>query len=132
MTKIRIATCSCELVTITCRGEPLRTAACHCFECQKRTGSVFGVQARFYSEQVTIDGEVSSYTRLADSGNEVSYNFCPCCGTTMLLKLSSAPGHSVVPLGIFREQDFPTPAFSVYESRKHGWVTFDSEIEQYD
>ncbi|WED24199.1 GFA family protein [Vibrio sp. JC009] len=129
MIKIRSASCSCNLVTIQCRGEPLRTSACHCFECQKRTGSVFGVQARFYAEQTVLDGDVVSYTRIADSGNEVTYDFCPRCGTTMLLRLSSAPGYTVVPLGIFSEQDFPTPAFSVYEERKHGWVKFDCEID---
>ncbi|MDG3085411.1 GFA family protein [Vibrio hannami] len=132
MSKIRTATCSCKLVTLTCKGEPIRTSACHCFECQKRTGSVFGVQARFYKEQVSIEGDVSSYTRVADSGNEVSYNFCPSCGTTLLLKLSAAPGHSIIPLGIFSEQDFPAPTFSVYEERKHGWVAFDCEVEHYD
>lgn len=132
MSKLRIATCSCNLVTIQCRGEPLRTSACHCFECQKRTGSVFGVQARFYSEQTTLDGEVSSYTRIAESGNQVTYSFCPRCGTTMMLRLSAAPGYSIVPLGVFREQDFPPPSFSVYEERKWGWVKFDSEVEHSD
>lgn len=59
----RIATCSCEQLKIFCRGDPIRAAICHCHACQKRTGSVYGVQARFHGEQVRMEGERSEYTR---------------------------------------------------------------------
>ncbi len=132
MSIIRTATCSCNLVTIRCKGEPVRTSVCHCFECQKRTGSVFGVQARFAAQNTALNGEVSSYTRIADSANQVSYDFCPRCGTTVRLRLSVAPEYCVIPLGIFNEDDFPSPAFSVYEARKKGWVKFEGEMEHFD
>ncbi|NOH82265.1 GFA family protein [Vibrio sp. 03-59-1] len=127
--KIRTAKCECGNVTLICTGEPIRTSICHCFECQKRTGSVFGVQARFPAEQVSILGETSQYTRIANSNHKVTYQFCPHCGTTMQLTLSALPESSVIPLGLFKEQDFPEPSFSVYEERKHGWVKFDCQME---
>lgn len=34
---------------------PVRIGICHCFECQRRTGSVFGVQARFPRQDVGHD-----------------------------------------------------------------------------
>ncbi|KJY82850.1 aldehyde-activating protein [Vibrio galatheae] len=129
--KIRMADCSCGQVNLVCRGEPLRTAVCHCFECQKRTGSVFGVQARFYKEQVSFSGDLVEYTRIGDSGNEVTYSFCPRCSTTMMLKLQAAPEYRVIPIGVFNQQDLPTPSFSVYEERIHGWVKFDCQMEHY-
>lgn len=129
--KIRMADCSCGQVNLVCRGEPERTSVCHCFECQKRTGSVFGVQARFTKQQVSFSGDMVSYSRISDSGNQVSYLFCPRCSTTMLLRLDSAPNYLVVPIGIFQEQDFPTPSCSIYEERKHGWVKFECQMEHY-
>lgn len=129
--KIRMADCSCGQVNLVCRGEPIRTAVCHCFECQKRTGSVFGVQARFDSTQVSFSGEMVQYTRISDSGNEVTYSFCPRCSTTMLLKLQAAPDSLVIPVGVFNEQDLPSPSFSVYEEKKCGWVKFDCQIEHH-
>ncbi|MEZ8100679.1 GFA family protein [Vibrio bivalvicida] len=129
--KVRMADCSCGQVNLVCHGEPTRTAICHCFDCQKRTGSVFGVQARFLKEQVSFSGELVDYTRISDSGNQVTYSFCPRCSTTMLLSLQAAPGFTVVPVGVFNEQDFPTPSFSVYEEKKHGWVKFDCQMEHY-
>ena len=129
--KIRMADCSCGQVNLVCRGEPLRTSVCHCFECQKRTGSVFGVQARYSKQQISFSGDVVEYTRLSESGNEVTYSFCPRCSTTMMLHLSAAPEFIVIPIGVFQEQDLPTPSFSVYEERKHGWVKFDCQMEHY-
>ncbi|MFC1233980.1 GFA family protein [Vibrio sp. F74] len=132
MSIIRTASCSCNLVTIRCKGEPIRTAICHCFECQKRTGSVFGVQARYLTENTVLDGEVVSYSRIADSGNQVTYDFCPRCGTTMRLKLNAVLDATIVPLGLFKEQDFASPSFSVYEQRKRGWISFDCEMDHFD
>ncbi|RTZ18198.1 aldehyde-activating protein [Vibrio aquaticus] len=129
--KIRMADCSCGQVNLVCRGEPIRTSVCHCFECQKRTGSVFGVQARFEASQVSFSGEMVQYTRISDSGNEVTYSFCPRCSTTMLLKLQAAPESLVIPVGVFNEHDLPSPSFSVYEERKSGWVKFDCQIEHH-
>ncbi|MGB1319366.1 MAG: GFA family protein [Vibrio gallaecicus] len=131
-TKVRTCDCKCGAVTLVCTGEPIRTAVCHCFECQKRTGSVFGVQVRFSATQVVMQGETTSFSRISDTGNEVTYQFCPNCGTTMQLGITASPEVAVIPLGLFKEQDFPPPSFSIYEERKHGWVKFDSQMEHYN
>lgn len=121
--------CACGLVQLRCKSEPVRTSICHCFECQKRTGSVFGVQARFIKQDVILDGDVVSYTRISDDGNEVRYEFCPACGTTMRLALSAAPEIIVIPIGLFGDKEFHNPTVSVYEERKHGWVSFECTME---
>ncbi|WP_114766821.1 GFA family protein [Vibrio rhodolitus] len=128
--KVRTAECSCGQVSLICKGEPIRTAICHCFACQKRTGSVFGVQARFSREQVSYTGDVVEYSRIADSGNQVNYAFCPACGTTVMLTLSALPEFTVIPVGLFTSRDLPQPSFSVYEQHKQAWVKFDCQIEQ--
>ncbi|GAB2647041.1 GFA family protein [Vibrio panuliri] len=126
--KVRTAECSCGQVSLICKGEPIRTAICHCFACQKRTGSVFGVQARFTKSQVTYSGDVVEYTRLGDSGNQVSYSFCPACGSTMMLTLSALPDFVVIPIGVFNSQDLPQPSFAVYEEHKHSWLKFACQV----
>jgi hypothetical protein len=129
---IRQASCQCNQVDIKAIGDPLRSAICHCLSCQKRTGSVFGVQARFQTSQITVIGELVSFTRIADSGDQVTHQFCPQCGTTMMMSLSNAPDSIVIPLGVFNCADFPAPAFSVYEYRKRGWVAFECEMDHFD
>ncbi|MGI3037922.1 GFA family protein [Vibrio diabolicus] len=128
-TTIHTCECACGLVELRCKGEPIRTSVCHCFECQKRTGSVFGVQARFDKEHVTLNGEVTCYTRMGDDGNEVQYEFCPSFGTTMRLLVSTFPEIMIIPVGLFTDKEFHQPTVSIYEQRKHGWVSFECTME---
>ena len=95
---------------------------CHCLECQKRTGSVFGTQARFPREAVTIEGHATQWTRLGDSGEPATFNFCPVCGSTVYWDLTGGSGFVAVAVGAFADPSFPPPRVSVYEERRHPWA----------
>src|SRR5215471_7461464 len=41
----RMARCRCGALHAEVSGDPIRVIVCHCDECQRRTGSVFGVGA---------------------------------------------------------------------------------------
>ena len=60
------AACSCGQLSLVAEGDPVRVSICHCLACQRRTGSAFGIQARFPAEQVQIAGRSSEYVRAAD------------------------------------------------------------------
>lgn len=116
------ASCGCGQLQLTCEGEPIRISICHCLACQRRTGSVFGVQARFPRDRITaIEGRSTEFTRPADSGNSVTFHFCPECGSTVYWELSAIPGVVAVAVGAFADPGFPEPRHSVYESRRHPW-----------
>lgn len=118
----RIASCRCGQLMVTCEGEPVRVSVCHCFACQKRSGSAFAVQARWPDEQVSVEGETKAWRRTTNSGNTVTYRFCPNCGSTMAYTIDGWPGVTAVPVGNFTDLDFPAPKHSVWENRKHHWV----------
>jgi len=90
--------------------------------CQRRTGSVFGQQARFRREDVSLSGASSAYVRVGDEGTRVEFHFCPNCGSTVYWKLAGLEGYLAIAVGAFADPNFPEPRVSVYESRKHGWV----------
>jgi hypothetical protein len=118
----RQAVCSCGQLQLTARGDPVRISVCHCLACQRRTGSVFGAQARFAQDAVTIEGNAREYVRVADSGNRVIFRFCPDCGATVYYALDAVPGFIAVPIGAFADPQFPAPRISIYEERRHEWV----------
>jgi hypothetical protein len=60
------AACRCEQLRLLVEGEPVRISICHCFDCQRRTGSAFGVQARFPAEEVQIEGNYAEYEHESD------------------------------------------------------------------
>jgi hypothetical protein len=95
---------------------------CHCLECQKRTGSVFGAQARFARASVTIEGRATQWTRAGDSGQPATFNFCPVCASTVYWEAAGARGFVTVAVGAFADPSFPPPRVSVYEERLHPWV----------
>jgi hypothetical protein len=118
----KTASCTCGQLRITCEGEPVRISMCHCFACQRRTGSVFGVQARFPRTQVKMEGKATRFTRTADSGNTVTYSFCPKCGSTVFWELSGFPDLIAVGIGFFEDPSFPPPRHSVFEGNRHSWA----------
>jgi len=126
------ASCSCGLVKIIASGKPVRVSVCHCHACQQRTGSAFGVQARFALEDVTITGNTTLYQREADSGNSVTFHFCPTCGNTMYYFLHGMKDFIAIPVGAFADADFPAPTISIYEERQHAWVMLQGDLEHID
>ena len=119
----RQAACSCGQLTLTAEGEPLRISICHCLACQKRTGSVFGAQARFPRARVRIEGRSTPYVRTGDEGGRCTFHFCPECGATVYYLVGDLPDTVAVPVGVFADPTFPAPTVSVYEERRHAWVT---------
>jgi hypothetical protein len=127
----RDASCSCGQLTLVVQGEPVRVTVCHCLSCQRRTGSAFGFQARFPRDRVLIAGRSREYVRISDRGEARTYNFCPDCGATIYYVLESAPDLVAIPIGAFADPAFPRPNLSIWESRKHAWVTLPSDIEHH-
>ncbi|PYE25728.1 hypothetical protein C8J32_10344 [Rhizobium sp. PP-CC-3A-592] len=44
------------------------------------------------------------------------------CGTGAFYFLQKSPDIIAVPVNLFAGSQFPSPRFSVYESRQHAWV----------
>ena len=111
----------------------MRVSICHCLNCQRRTGSAFGVQARFAREQVTFSGAATEFVNAGDSGGRATFRFCPTCGATVFWEAEALPGFVTVAVGAFADPGFMTPTVSVYEERRHAWaIAPDLDIERFD
>lgn len=127
---LRTAACSCGQLTVQVQGDPARVSLCHCLACQRRTGSVFGAQARFSLAQCTLAGESKTWARTGDEGSRVTFHFCPTCGATVYYRVEGYDeGRIAIPVGAFADPAFPPPTFSVYEERMHGWVHLPGGME---
>ncbi|HEY2531916.1 MAG TPA: GFA family protein [Xanthobacteraceae bacterium] len=129
MARTRIAACSCGQLKVTVVGEPIRVSVCHCLACQRRTGSVFGAQARFLAISINAAGESREYIRVGDSGGAIHFHFCPICGSTVFYKIARIAEQVAIPVGAFADPTFPSPGRSVYDGRRHSWVTLPDSIE---
>ena len=129
--KQREASCSCGQLVVAIDGDPIRVSICHCHACQRRTGSVFGAQARFLSSQARVSGNATVYERTGDSGGRTRFHFCPACGATVYYRFGHTDEFIAVPVGAFADKGFPGPVFSVYEERQHPWVRLPDGIEHH-
>jgi hypothetical protein len=130
---MRTASCSCGQLKVCCEGDPIRISICHCLACQKRTGSAFGIQARWPRDRVTVEGRAQDYSRTGDAGTTATFHFCPTCSAIVYWDMDAMPDMVAVPVGAFADPTFPPPAVSVYGVRRHPWaIAADFAIEELD
>ena len=129
----RTASCRCGQLKATVTGEPVRVSVCHCLDCKKRSGSSFAVQARWPVDRIRIEGDSKSWSKLADSGNRVTFHFCADCGSDVHYEIDGKFANLVaIPLGAFDDPYFVSPSFSVWEKRKNDWVAVLGDLERTD
>jgi len=125
------AKCQCGRLSVTAPASSRLVIACHCADCQRRTGSPFGTIAYYPSEQLTITGPSTRFERSSAAGGLVETFFCPTCGSTVCLRLSKQPSMLGVPVGAFNDPSYPAPMFSVWEEGKHHWVAVPAPAEHH-
>jgi hypothetical protein len=118
MTK-RIAQCACGRIRVDVENEPLQVVACHCDFCQKRTGTVVQVCAYFIEDDgVEIRGETKVYNGVeidgvaAITGDEISYNPCSTCGSTVFWRFEGRRPLMGIAVGNFVDPEFRHPRWS--------------------
>jgi len=135
---MRKASCNCGKLSVSVEGpDPERISLCQCYECQRRTGTVISAQTRIPREQVTIEGQSSTWTfptkgepatfRSCDSGG-ATYHFCPECGSTVYWDIAIDPERIGVAVGAFADPTFPPPVISGFEAYGHPWALNPSEL----
>ena len=123
----RTARCQCGSLSATAIGEPQMVGVCHCQECQRRTGSAFGVAAYYPTQQVRLDGPRTIFTRKGTSGLDLRFSFCPTCGTALYWEVDAAKVCGVA-VGALEGPKFQQPTHSWWERSKHGWVRLPENI----
>jgi hypothetical protein len=126
------ARCSCGALRLTLPDSPAAVIACHCIECQRRTGAPFGAGAFYPAEAVSISGFGKEYTRDAESGGKVHSYFCPNCGSSVYWTADNLPSMIGIALGALdNTSQLPAPAKSIFEQSKHPWVQIDAAEEHH-
>lgn len=119
----RRATCHCGALVIRCEGEPAKVSLCHCFDCQRRTGSLFSVAAFFPRPSLVREGgSANSFHRASASGFGVTFHFCPECGSSLWWEPERLPHLVGVAAGAFADPGFPMPEQAVWSDERHGWL----------
>ena len=120
--------CHCGAVRYVCSEEPTTVVNCHCGDCQQIAGSAFITGVLVPEGSVTVNGELKSYKVKADSGNGVIRNFCPICGTRIMVELEG--GVVGVSYTTLDDSSWLEPAIEFYTSKAQPWINLCSNTEQ--
>jgi hypothetical protein len=103
-------------------AEPVRVVACHCKECQRQSGSAFGLSMLVKRDSLSVTGPTKRFTRVADSGNPNTGVFCPECG----VRIYHVPGYVqdmlVLKPGTLDDARRVRPGYFVWMKSAQGWV----------
>ena len=120
--------CHCGAVRYACSEEPTTVVNCHCGDCQQIAGSAFITGVLVPEGSVTVNGELKSYKVKADSGNGVTRNFCPICGTRIMVELDG--GVVGVSYTTLDDSSWLEPAIEFYTSKAQPWINLCSNTEK--
>jgi hypothetical protein len=133
----RAAECACGRLRVTAPSQPDSVVTCHCPFCQRRTGSAFQVGAVFRDGDVAVTGDSVVYNGVktngvgTTNGDDVSYHFCPTCGSTVFWTFAGRPV-LVVAVGNFADPDFPPPTAELHAPFRLPWVQPVEGAEQFE
>ena len=123
--------CQCGKVRYRFEGEPIVLTVCHCAECQRQSGSAFGMSLTVRKQDFRLlSGELKTFTRSADSGRLVHCAFCPECGTRIYHQPEYRKESINIKPGTLDDTSWLTPSLQVWTVRRHAWVTLTGEIAE--
>lgn len=124
--------CLCGSVSYKGDTDVKMVINCHCDDCRKATGSVYGTLLFVAENDIDISGETSEYKHTSDSGNVLTKIFCPKCGSQVFGRNSIREGVMVIRAGTVDQKDLVQPGINVYCSSAIPSTPVDPETKQFE
>jgi hypothetical protein len=102
--------CRCGAVSLVAKGRPYRVGLCHCMDCRKQYGAVFGALAIFPEHAVTVTGKTSAYK---------DRHFCPHCGSQVYSRWED---EIEITLGILDSPNQFRPTYENWNLHREHWL----------
>ena len=115
--------CQCGAVEYTVGAEPLFTYACHCHNCQKRTGSAFSMGLVIATESLQVNGALTAWSRVSDEGNTNTRYSCAECGNIIYGIGDTNPELAKLQAGTLDDTGDVEPDVHMWICRKQPWVS---------
>ncbi len=133
MEKPREGGCQCGALRYSVVGAPIALAVCHCTECQRQSGSAFGMSLIVPKDAFRMtSGEPRTFERKADSGNTVRCAFCPGCGTRIYHEPAAMAASLNVKPGTLDDTSWLEPVVHAWTRSKQPWVVIPEGVRCFD
>jgi hypothetical protein len=121
--------CQCGQVRYELCKEPRWLAACHCKECQRQTGSAFGMSLAVADGAFQLrSGMLKTFEVRCDSGRIKTCAFCPECGTRIYHQTGNGMS---IKAGTLDDTSGLKPDSHYWTMRKQSWVVVPEGVPQF-
>jgi hypothetical protein len=123
--------CLCRAVRYRIAAAPIVTRVCWCRVCQYLGAGSGTVNTCFATAAVTIEGELTDFQSVADSGNKMHRRFCHVCGTSVFSEAEARPHLIFVRTGSLDDPDLTRPAVTIWTAQAPTWACIDSGLPNF-
>lgn len=133
MNSIQMGGCQCGTVRYAVSGQPKTVVVCHCSECQRISGSAFGMTMVLAKEHFAITkGTLKVFSRTADSGRLMHGHFCPECGTRIFHEKDETAGVVLLRAGTLDVTSDLLPSIQLWTKSKQVWCELPANIRSFE
>ncbi|MGI9323851.1 MAG: GFA family protein [Pseudomonadales bacterium] len=129
MTSQITGSCQCGSVRYLVSSAAHRLNVCHCRDCQKQSGSAFGLSLIIEPGAFTLkSGELKEFRYQTDSGREKTCAFCPLCGVRIYNATSALVA---LKAGTLDDTTWLQPVAHYWTKSKQPWVAISNDLPCY-
>ena len=124
--------CLCGHIAYEYVGSVGPATYCHCEDCRRHTGSAFNVGVRLSAAAFHLKGgKPGSFTKQAESGNELTRHFCPKCGSPIYTSSPAHPEYVYVTGGTIDDPTVVRPTHQNWMASSVPWAWIAKELPGY-
>jgi hypothetical protein len=126
--------CLCGAVRYRLGAEPLIIYACHCKDCQKRSGSAFGMSMWVPRSALAISAGApvrQDLPRRRDGGTFTALS-CAACTTRLWGEAEKHPKLAVMRPGTLDDTSWVRPSVHLWTRSAQPWFVFPADVQRYD
>ena len=125
--------CQCGKIRYEITGTPKALVVCHCTDCQRQSGSAFGMTLPVNEADFRLtQGEVKTFASQSDAGRGKLGAFCPECGTRIYHKPEWRKGTVSVKPGTLDDTSWLKPEIHLWTSSRQRWVRVPEDVKAFE
>jgi hypothetical protein len=114
--------CLCGAVRYSLGASPLLAYACHCHDCQTRSGSAFALILVLRSADLTITGPIEMAPVSTPSGRRIELILCPTCRIRILARDPHAADYASLRVGTLDDARWVVPIAQTWVESALPWA----------
>lgn len=121
--------CACGDVEYQLQASPLFTHACHCLDCQRKSGSAFSLTCIVVEQDISVtNGQLT--TRVISPRSTL--HLCPGCRAGIYVTSSAFAGTAILLASSLADLRMLNIGAHIWVKRKHAWLSLPDDVPQFE